>query len=99
MIYEKINNNEFKNDLNYDDDFIECSFCNQLFSISETIFCDLCNFFYCKNDYDSHFNLYHLEDTEFEDNCDINRTNEIKDANEEENYFLLNEKTEKNISI
>ena len=97
MIYEKINNNEFKNDLNYDDDFIECSFCNQLFSISETILCDLCNFFYCKNDYDSHFNLYHFEDIEFEYNCDINRTNEIKDTNEVKNYFLSKEKTEKNI--
>ena len=104
MIYEKINNNELTNDLN-DEDFIECSICNNLFLISETIVCDLCNFFYCKNDYDSHFNIYHSEEIEeeiqtynnnFNSNEIINEFNELIDINKIENYNFPKEKTKKN---
>ena len=104
MIYEKINNNELTNDLN-DNYFIECSICNNLFLISETIVCDLCNFFYCKNDYDSHFNIYHSEEIEeeiqtynnnFNSNEISNEINELIAINKLENYNFPKEKTEKN---
>ena len=72
MIYEKINN-EFTFYSN-NDDYIECSICQNLFPISETILCDLCNFFYCLNDYNSHFNIYHSEEN-VEQNFDFENNN------------------------
>ena len=72
MIYEKINN-EFTFYSN-NDDYIECSICQNLFPISETILCDLCNFFYCLNDYNSHFNIYHSEEN-VDQNFDFENNN------------------------
>ena len=99
MIYEKINN-EFTFNSN-NDDYIECSICQNLFPISETILCDLCNFFYCLNDYDSHFNIYHSEEN-VEQNFDFENNNlelEKKSFNqfENENKTNLNKLINKNI--
>ena len=80
MIYEKINN-EFTFYSN-NDDYIECSICQNLFPISETILCDLCNFFYCLNDYNSHFNIYHSEE-----NVDKNFDFENNNLELEKIYF------------
>ena len=86
MIYEKINN-EITFYLN-NDDYIECSICQNLFPISETIFCDLCNFFFCLNDYDSHFNIYHLEENDVQNfNFENNKL--------EKNFFFEVEKVNK----
>ena len=72
MIYEKINN-EFTFYSN-NDEYIECSIYQNLFPISETILCDLCNFFYCLNDYNSHFNIYHSEEN-VDQNFDFENNN------------------------
>ena len=85
MIYE---NNELTFYSN-NDDYIECSICQNLFPISETIFCDLCNFFFCLKDYDLHFNIYHSDENvaqnlDFEnDNLKLEKIsfNQIKDEN------------------
>lgn len=75
-----------KDKFNEEDKFINCEICSNLFSFSNIVICELCNFFFCLDHYEIHFNIYHEENN----SSQYYKTDYIE--NDNNNNILENEK-------